>query len=433
MPTSPRNADVTDPNTFSRRHSIGTPEIIFMILSHSRAAASGATEQAEGNTRPLLPPRMRTRPQVRTQTRRDRDQDECFDTKYEDDTSGSSLKYNDCWKCGSPVSSSKERNKVFQLINCAVHPDTNRYGFYIICQDKEKPSLVARPSKRLTPAMAPRLCREKIVDVEKMAKNTYHRYRYFSNEHGFARYILAVAAQKKTTKINQISDDEQSFGDHLLIRLIVDENLPFAICDNREQGRPRLLKLILIFLRPGLKMSLGHRIRTDILDKYYMDTLNEVKTELRKSLSTSRATIMFDGATDVNGSPMVNLLVRLTGKVRVDTKTFFLTKDYTGCDTCAVDYYVGIRENVVHDSSLSSIFAPLVTDNTSCVQETRDLFMASLGRVISIQDQAHAADMRMEDLGDITWIRKTLSSLSNIGSVLRRLQKPRRKVVELYL
>ena len=64
-------------------------------------------------------------------------------------------------------------------------------------------------------------------------------------------------------------------------------------------------------------MPLGQKIGGELLDKYYADTLSEVKTEMSKLLRFSRATITY-GSTDVNSAPMVNILVRLTGRMRME-------------------------------------------------------------------------------------------------------------------
>ena len=91
-------------------------------------------------------------------------------------------------------------------------------------------------------------------------------------------------------------------------------------------------------------MPLGHKIRGELLDKYYADTVSEVKTEMRNLLRFSRATIMFEGSTDVNSAPMVNILVLLTGRMRMESKTFSLTTVYSGYDTCTADYYVELSK-----------------------------------------------------------------------------------------
>ena len=264
-----------------------------------------------------------------------------------------------------------------------------------------------------------------------MARNISNRTRDYTHDPTFSKYVLALSEQKGSSKIVDRTPKEQEFAVALLVRLIVDENLPFAICDNREGRKPRLLSLLLKYLRPGFKMLLGHKIRGQLPGDYYEDTLKHVKAEMQKTLRVSRATIMCDGATDVNGAPMINVPVRLTGKRRVDTKTFFLTSLYTGYDTCTAKYYVAAIEKFMEEFNIGHGLAAVVTDNTSCVRNSREFIMRKHGRVVSSQDQAHVADKLFEDFGEIPWIKGVLSTVSAIGSDLRRYRKLRAKLIEL--
>ena len=184
----------------------------------------------------------------------------------------------ECQKCEDKLSASKPRNKLFHLIGCSELNDKKRFAFYIKRDDKQKPPLVARPFKGLTPAMARRLVRDKETEIQKIAEGISNKSNDYSHDHAVAGYILAVAEQKGSTKISQCSKPQQYFATSLLVRLIIDENLPFSICDNMQHGRPRLLKLLLSYLRPGFKIPLGHKIRGELLDKHYADTVSQVKT-----------------------------------------------------------------------------------------------------------------------------------------------------------
>ena len=144
------------------------------------------------------------------------------------------------------------------------------------------------------------------------------------------------------------------------MRLIIDENLPFSI-ENKKYGIPRLLKLLLSYLRPGFKVPLEHKIRRELLDKYYAGTVSKVKMELRKLLRFSRAKIMFDGSKDVNCAPMGNILVRLNGRMRMESKKFFLNTAHTDYDTFTANYHVEIVENVIMEFGFGHAFAGVVT------------------------------------------------------------------------
>ena len=386
-------------------------------------ATLGETVSRANISRPISVPSRQRYVQISARRSRETEQDPYFDSKTETLSSGQMVTHYECQKCEEKVSASKPRNKVFHLIKCSELNDKKRFAFYIKCDDKQKSPPVARPFKGLTLATARRLVREKETEIQKIAEDIANKSNDFSHDHACARYIVAVAEQKGSTKISQCSNSQQDFATSLLVRLIIDENLPFSICDNRQHGRPRLLKLLLSYLRPGFKMPFGHKIRGELLDKYYADTVSKVKTEMRKLLRFSRATIMFDGSTDVNSAPMVNILVRLTGRMRMESKTFFLTTVYTGYDTCTADYYVEIVENVNKEFGLGHALAVVVTDKTSSVRNAREIIERKYGRAVVSQDQAHAADKLLEDFGEMSWIKGVLGKVSNIGSDIGRCRK----------
>lgn len=115
-------------------------------------------------------------------------------------------------------------------------------------------------------------------------------------------------------------------------------------------------------------MSLEHKIWVQILEDYYKNTPKHVRAEVQKTLRASRATTMCYGSTNVNGAPMINGIVRLSCRMRVNTKTFFGTSIYTGYDTCIAQYYVAATEKVIEESNIGYRPALAVTKNTPCVR-----------------------------------------------------------------
>lgn len=64
------------------------------------------------------------------------------------------------------------------------------------------------------------------------------------------RYILGRRNLNVKKLIGRFSEEETSIATELLLELIVDENLPFTVCDNRECF-PHALGKLLANLRPG--------------------------------------------------------------------------------------------------------------------------------------------------------------------------------------
>lgn len=76
---------------------------------------------------------------------------------------------------------------------------------------------------------------------------------------------------------------------------------------------------------------------------------------------------MFDGSEDVNSAPVVNVLVRVMGPERRESRTFFLKTFHTGYYTCDDEYYLKLVDQVVEDFSLKEHLAGVVTENTGSV------------------------------------------------------------------
>lgn len=95
--------------------------------------------------------------------------------------------------------------------------------------------------------------------------------------------------------------------------------------------------------------------------------------------------------------------MRLTGKRRVDTKTFFLTSVLF--ETCSSEYYVAAIEKVIKEFNLGTGLPAVVTDNISCDHRALEMIMRKHGMVVSSQDQAHVADKLLEDFGEIPRIK----------------------------
>ena len=128
------------------------------------------------------------------------------------------------------------------------------------CKDKERPPNAADAFKGLTASLERNNSRCREYEVRKLARNISSRTRDYTHDRTFSNYVLAVSEQKEPAKIAECTRKEQDVAGALFVTLIMDENLPFALCDNREQWKRRLLSLLLKYLRPAFEMPLGQKI-----------------------------------------------------------------------------------------------------------------------------------------------------------------------------
>ena len=173
-------------------------------------------------SRPISVPSRQRYVQLSAGRSRETKQDAYFDSKTETLSSWQMVTHYECQKCKERVSASNPRNKMVYLIKCSELNDKKRFAFYIKCDDKQRPPLVARPFKGLLPAMAQRLVRDKETEIQKIAEYIANKSNDYSHDHAFVRYVLPVAEQKGSKKISQCSEPQRDFATSLLVRSIID-------------------------------------------------------------------------------------------------------------------------------------------------------------------------------------------------------------------
>lgn len=246
-----------------------------------------------------------------------------------------------CLQCNFLVTQKKPRERTFHVILCPRIPQSTRWYYYKLCSDAEMPPFFEHPPFGLTARSARKLfaeTREQIVSRLNCLRMKYDPTR----EPRLGQFILEKEKVKKSTPIGKCSTEECKVACALLMQIIVEENIPFAVCDNQD-NHPRPLGRLLSYLRPGFKMPLGYRVRGSLLNDYYSTLSKDVRGRIQSLMRESRGTVMFDGSEDINGAPMVNILRRVMGSARISTTTFFLTTIYTGYDTADASYYVDMK------------------------------------------------------------------------------------------
>ncbi|PXF44360.1 hypothetical protein BWQ96_05880 [Gracilariopsis chorda] len=139
-------------------------------------------------------------------------------------------------------------------------------------------------------------------------------------------------------------------------------------------------------------------------------------------LSEGYATLVFDGWTDTCGASVVNVLLSLTGTQKV-RRTFFLRSIYTGSKSCDAALYAGLCQEAIAEYGDIQRVCAVVGDNTSSCIKAKELLFQKYTHLVSVQDQPHMANLLMQDIGDISWVKEVLSIVSTVIADLRNHPK----------
>lgn len=139
---------------------------------------------------------------------------------------------------------------------------------------------------------------------------------------------------------------------------------------------------------------------------------------------------MFGSSEDVNGSPMTNVLVRITGASRSTIKTFFLDTVYSGTERNNAEYYVKVATKCISDWKSFDKVAGIVIDNTGSVKNARELMMSTYPRLVASQHQAHVADLLMSDIGEIPWISEVIRTFSGLAFFYRKHRRVKESLLQ---
>ena len=142
----------------------------------------------------------------------------------------------------------------------------------------------------------------------------------------------------------------------------------------------------------------------------------------------SYESIFFDGLEEINGNAVVNVMFRVTSSLVSGTATLLLDSVYTKDEKIGAEKNVEIIEKVMcsfqgqRHSPFTSVNGIVSDSARACVKAKNLLAFKHVGIVI-IQDQWHAADLFMSDLGKLSWIEEVLSKVNSIVQALRNNRK----------
>lgn len=221
------------------------------------------------------------------------------------------------------------------------------------------------------------------------------------------------------------------------MELVVLGGLPFNIFDKRN-GEDSPLAAYSRALRPEFVNRYLPNSR--LLSGKYLDEYNEritknVKERMYTALESGYGTIVFDGWEDINASPVVNVLLHTEETVDRGKCVFFLKTLYPGSTTMTAEQYQLQVASVMEEFGGHNRVCAVTSDNTSACLIARKMYAEKYSQVVSVNDQAHVADLLMEDVAKLPWMAKVVKAVNSIASELhrhRKLTEKYRQVMEEY-
>lgn len=115
-------------------------------------------------------------------------------------------------------------------------------------------------------------------------------------------------------------------------------------------------------------------------------------------------TLLFDGWENVNGQVAVNVLLQTESTIK-SGRRIFLNTIYTGAKSVTATAYQAELDAVMKQLGRhGTIFAVTSYNTTSCLNAIR-YYAESFHGVVSINDEAHVADLLMNDYFKISSIK----------------------------
>ena len=331
--------------------------------------------------------------------------------------------------CRFTFSGTDIRPRKYHLIICPKQPLSLRQYYFSTSSAKGKPPLLKDPPPGMTVQEVIKYAKSlKNKDLTSFCSNLINPV-LLTSDTIFSAF--GDASNLPTEGAREVSERQQEIFNLLLTRLLINNSLPFSFVDRRKNEPVSGLAQLLKFIRPAISLPSSSFIKRKLIPQYHELVKTRVMNELKTSLAEGYATLMFDSTEDVNQSPVTHFLVRVMVGPRLSIKTFFLSSVYSGTNKTTAEYYRNKALEVVSKWFDIRRLAGVVTDNTGNAKNARESIMNSTYGVVASQDQAHVADLLMEDIGDIEWIAETLDSIVTISVYIRRFRKVKERVNQL--
>jgi hypothetical protein len=164
------------------------------------------------------------------------------------------------------------------------------------------------------------------------------------------------------------------------------------------------------------RRQLSGRLLEDVLKKTKARVLELIRAW---SLSSDQITVCVDGWENVNYCHIFNVLASCNGR------TVLLDSVSTGAESQTAEAQARTIEQVMVKNGGVQIFGGVASDNTSSSVNARDLLAEKNPGLVSLQDQSHAADMLLEDIGKLRWSKEIIESTTFVSNCVRAKVKLR--------
>lgn len=154
-----------------------------------------------------------------------------------------------------------------------------------------------------------------------------------------------------------------------------------------------------------------------LLDRLYEDTLTHVTRTLSQWCSRRKAVLVLDAWENVRHDHIVNLMAIVGGTA------VFLDSVYCG-DECqdAEGQAQLLQEKLLAYGGLTN-FNAVGSDNTASCLEMRRLVTSNNPGLVSLNDQAHVANLVLGDLCKIPWMRQAIQEATAVSLYVRNHQR----------
>lgn len=226
--------------------------------------------------------------------------------------------------------------------------------------------------------------------------------------------IMSAKTQMHLTEFPDRCNSELIARFHtLLMKFFVANNIAFNVVESTE------MKELLQCLRPALVSAGGipsrRRMSGALLDNLYNDVKAKVDSFINIFLRTGdKTTMVLDGWENVNREHLVNFLVVIGGM------TLFLDSKMIGSTNQTADNQAKMVQTVLEPYGGVESFAAVASDNTaSCMN---DIICNANPGIVSLNDQAHVANLLFSDVCKIKFIVSAIDSCSTMSSYIRNHQ-----------
>lgn len=146
---------------------------------------------------------------------------------------------------------------------CLLIPYAVRMVIYATITDWSKQSLLLNLTSCMRPSEARKFADDVTINLNNIpqGKSNGADLARFPT---FARYVLARITLNLKIPISNCFKDEQNIATQFLTQVKIDENLPSAFCQNREQY-PRSLGMMLSYMGSAFMIPLGNTVRSTLV------------------------------------------------------------------------------------------------------------------------------------------------------------------------